>query len=189
MNKLQEQELHELDEMQAEQDNGFIIDDLSGLTWTMRKMRALQAKIKEVQDIASAEITQIEAWAKQETKQYQDDLNFFSHKISEYHARVLAEDPRAKSIKTPYGTAKSVTSKAALEKVDEQALIEYAKANDVPVVDIVTTEKLKWAELKKTLTVIEHDGEQVVVDSDGQIVPGVTVKPTTTTFKVEVKDV
>lgn len=188
MNQLQEQQLHEINKMEQEERGGFIIDDLSGLTWTMRKMRALQAKIKEVQDIATAEIAPIEGWAKQETKQYQEDMDFFAHKISEYHRLVLAEDPRAKSIKTPYGVAKSTASKAAPEKVDETALIAYAKENDVPVVEVVTTEKLKWAELKKTLKVVERAGEQVVIDADGQIVPGVVVKPETVTFKVEVSD-
>lgn len=189
MNKLQEQQLQELNEMQTEQRDGFVIDDLSGLTWTMRTMSALQAKIKEVEDIAAVEIARFEAWAKEETKRYQADLDHLSYKVRDYHARVLTNDPHAKSIKTAYGVVKSRFSDAAPEKVDEQALIAYAKANDVPVVEVVETEKLKWAELKKQLTVVEHEGELVVVDSNGEVVPGVTAKPATTKFTVEVKDV
>ncbi|MGN7478998.1 host-nuclease inhibitor Gam family protein [Solibacillus silvestris] len=188
MNKLQEQELFELEEQHQQERKVFVITDLNGLNWAFRKMSAIQAKLNEVKQLADAERERIADWEKKESAAYQDDLAFFSHKISEYHASVLANDPKAKSIKTPYGVAKSTTSKAQPEKADEQALIEYAKTNELDFVEVETKEKLKWAELKKTLRVVESDGELIVVDADGQVVPGVAVKPETVSFKVEVSD-
>ena len=187
MNQLQEYELHEL-EQQQEQQQTIVITDLDGLNWAFRKMNALQAKINDVKALADAERLRITNYEKQETEKYRFDLERFEHQVKEFHASVLAQDPKAKSIKTPYGVAKSTTSKAAPEKVDEAALIEYAKTNDLAFVEVETKEKLKWAELKKTLQVVESDGTQVVIDADGQVVPGVTVKPETVSFKVEVSD-
>lgn len=188
MNKLQEQELFELEEQQQEERKVFVITDLNGLNWAFRKMSAIQAKMNEVKQLAQAERDRINAWEKEECKSFESDLAFFGHKITEYHASVLAQDPKAKSIKTPYGVAKSITSKAAPEKADESALIEYSKTNELAFVEVKTTETLKWAELKKTLSVVESNGAYVVIDENGQVVPGVTVKPETVSFKVEVAD-
>lgn len=188
MNQLHAYELNELEQEQTERQQ-FVITDLNGLNWAFRKMAAIQAKVNEVKALADAERERINEWEKEECEGYESDLTFFQHKISEYHAQMLAQDPKNnKSIKTPYGVAKSITSKAAPEKVDEQALVEYAKVNDIPVVEVEIKEKLKWAELKKTLSVIEHNGELVVIDENGEIVPGVKAKPETTTFKVEVSE-
>lgn len=188
MNKLQEQELFELEEQQQEERKVFVITDLNGLNWAFRKMSAIQAKQNEVKQLAQAERLRIDAWEKKECAAFESDLAFFTQKITEYHASVLAQDPKAKSIKTPYGVAKSTTSKAAPEKVDEAALIEYVKTNELTFVEVETKEKLLWGELKKTLKVVESDGVLKVVDADGQVVPGVFVKPETVSFKVEVSE-
>ncbi len=104
--------------------------------------------------------------------------------IADYHAKVLAEDPKKKTLSTPYGKSKSTTSKAQPDKVDESQLLQFVEENELPFVE--TVKKLKWGDLKKTLQVVEKDGEQIVIDENGQEVPGVTVKPQTTTFKVEI---
>lgn len=187
MNQLQEFELNEL-EQQGEQQQTIVITNLDGLNWAFRKMNALQAKINDVKALADAERLRIANYEKQETEKYRADLEHFEHHVKEFHASVLAQDPKAKSIKTPYGVAKSTTSNVAPEKVDEQALIEYAKTNELAFVEVEVKEKLKWAELKKTLKVVESDGAHVVIDAEGQVVPGVSVKPKTVTFKVEVAD-
>lgn len=190
MNQLQMQELEELQVTHDEQQERpqFIITDLNGLNWAFRKMSAITAKMNEVKSLAKAERERIDTWEQKECAGYESDLEYFTQQISQYHASVLKKDPKAKSIKTPYGVAKSTTTKPTPEKTDEKALVEYAKANDVPVVEEVVTEKLKWAELKKMLSVVEMNGEQVVIDENGQVVPGVVAKPATTTFKVEVHE-
>nr|MDK7659309.1 hypothetical protein [Bacillus subtilis] len=47
-------------------------------------------------------------------------------------------------------------------------------------------ESVAWGDLKKTLTVTELEGKTIVIDSNGQAVPGVEVQPETVSFKVEV---
>ena len=47
-------------------------------------------------------------------------------------------------------------------------------------------ESVSWGDLKKTLAVTELEGKPIVIDSNGQAVPGVEVQPETVSFKVEV---
>lgn len=188
MNKLQELELQEIEGMQEEERKHFVIVDMNGLNWAFRKMAAIKAKMNEVQALAEAERDRINEWEKKECEPLQGHMDFLGYKVQEYHEKVLSEDSKAKSIKTPYGIVKSTTSKPQPEKVDDSVLIRYAKENGLQVVETVFDEKLKWSELKKTLSVQEFNGEMVVVDENGQVVPGVKVKPQTTTFKVEVNE-
>lgn len=188
MNNLQEYGLFELEEQPQEERPVYVIKDLSGLDWAFGEMHKLQKKIKEIKQVAQAGRDRYDKWEKQECAKYEIDLASLTHRITEYHASVLVTDPKEKTIKTAFGTVKSRKSEAAPEKVDEAALIEYAKTNELAFVEIETKEKLKWAELKKTLSVVESDGELIVIDADGQVVPGVAAKPETVSFKVEVAD-
>lgn len=187
MNELQRMELEELSQ-ENEHKQQFVIKDLQGLNWAFRKMNALQAAIKDVKQLADAERERIARYEKSEMDKYSGDLSFFEQKIKEYHENELLRDHKVKSIKTPYGTVKSTTIKATPDKTNEQALIDYVKRNELAFVEKETKVKLLWGELKKTLHVVEIEGLQMVVDSNGEIVPGVIVKPETTTFKVEVGD-
>lgn len=187
MNNLQELELLEVENMQEEQKNVFVIKDINGLNWVLRKIGAINAKLKEIKSLADSERQRIDEWEKKESADLKNDISFFEHKVFEYHMQVLQENPKEKSISTPYGKVKSTTRSAQPEKADESSIFDYVEQNELSFVDVQTVKKLNWAELKKTLTVVEKEnGEQVVIDSNGQLVPGVSVKPSETTFKVEV---
>jgi tRNA G10 N-methylase Trm11 len=188
MNRLQEIELYELNELQPEDKQLFVIKDLNGLNWVLRKMNAANAKLNEIKSLAEAERERINTWEQKESASLVSEISFFEQKVIEYHAHVLTIDSEQKSIVTPYGKVRSITNEAQPQKVDDEAIFDYVVMNELPFVEVNTTRKLRWAELKKTLKVIQQGDEQVVVDQDGQVVPGVTVKPRTTTFKVEVAD-
>ncbi|MGO0742483.1 host-nuclease inhibitor Gam family protein, partial [Bacillus licheniformis] len=47
-------------------------------------------------------------------------------------------------------------------------------------------EDVKWGDLKKSLSIKEVGGKKVVVDENGQAVPGIEIEPASTSFKVEV---
>lgn len=188
MNRLQEIELYELNEMQPQEKQIFVIKDMDGLNWVLRKINAANAKLNEIKSLAVAERERINAWEKKESAGLMNDITFFEQKIFEYHSHVLANDPKQKSIVTPYGRVQSTTNEAQPERLDDEAIFNYVVANQLPYVEVNTSRKLQWGELKKTLNVVQQGDEQIVVDSNGQVVPGVTVKPRTTTFKVEVAD-
>lgn len=184
MNKLQEVELEEIDSDESEFQK-FEITDIDSLNWAFRKLSALKSKQKETKQLAEKERLRITSWEQSELAAVRSSIEFFETMAAQYHMKQLEEDPKSKTISTPYGKVKSTTSKAQPDKQDEAKLLAFAKENKLSFIKV--TEEIKWGDLKKTLQVVELNGQQVVVDESGQVVPGATVKPQTTTFKVEIE--
>lgn len=184
MNKLQEIELDEMDSVETEF-NKFEINDIDSLNWAFRKLSALKSKEKETKQLAEKECMRISSWEQSELSTVKSSIEFFETMVTQYHMKQLDEDPKAKTISTPYGKAKSTTSKAQPDKQDEDQLLAFVEENKLPFVE--TKKSLKWGDLKKTLQIVEKDGQQIVIDENGQVVPGASVKPQTTTFKVEIE--
>lgn len=150
----------------------FRVEDDRQATWAMRKARKAAQRIREVDAIAAEEIERIQAWAVKERKRPEQDLNFFSGLLTDYALRVRAEDPKRKSVVTPYGTVQT-RSKAIGWEVDEDTFLAWAKTNRPDLVK--TTEKPLLAEAKKALTADEND--LLVTTPEGEIVPGITLTP------------
>lgn len=185
MNALQQIELMEVEEMEYSdlQDTRFEITDLNSLNWAFRKLSALKSKEKEIKQVANVERDRIADWEKGELTSIHNSVSFFEGLVTAYHAKQLAEDPKAKTISTPYGKAKSRKSSESPEKENEEAILQYVIENEM---EEYIKNSVKWADLKKSLKIVEISGEKVVVDENGQLVPGVTVKPESISFSVEV---
>lgn len=182
MNQLQAHELENWDG-QADQEEAkqrFQITGMDSLNWAFRKLSALKAKETEIINLAKAEKERIGHWEATEKASLNNDIQFFEMLINEYHAGVLKEDPKAKTLSTPYGKSKSRKSKAQPDKANEATILEYIEENKMTEYIKPT---LKWADFKKSLTIV---GDKVV-DENGQIVPGVAIKPEDITYKVEVE--
>ena len=165
-----------------EEKTPFEITDISSLTWVMREILSpLKSKIAQVKSLQAAENIRIEKWAEEETRSALNDVAYWEQRISDYHLELLRTDPKQKTLSTPYGKSKTVTSKAQPDKADEDKLLAYAKENELT--DFIKVEEsIRWGDLKKTLKV---SGENVV-DANGEIVEGAKVKPQTVTCKVEI---
>jgi hypothetical protein len=189
MNPLQKEELQfvqtflEDEEHEESTKQMFKVTDLNSLNWTFRKMAALKEKEKEIKQLAQKEKDRIEWWERSELSNVTQSLDFFQALISEYHASVLEENPKAKTLSTPYGKTKARKSKEAAEKVNEDVILQHVIESGMD--DYLKT-SLKWGDFKKELKIVEISGEKVIVDGNGQLVPGVTVKPENITFSVEV---
>lgn len=183
MNALQQNELLEIDEIESQEQTQFEITDLDSLNWAFRKLSALKSKEKEIKQLANVERDRIAQWEKSELSTIENSTSFFESLIQQYHAKQLAEDPKAKTISTPYGKSKTRKSKEAPEKANEDELLEYVLENEM--LDFIKN-SVKWSDFKKTLKIVEISGEKVVVDETGQIVKGVSVKPETISYSVEV---
>ncbi|MEK5390179.1 host-nuclease inhibitor Gam family protein [Margalitia sp. FSL K6-0131] len=189
MNQLQVAELEDLGvevttvEEQEELKQRFQITNIESLNWAFRKVSALQSKAKEIETLAAAEKQRIDQWAVSELKPIENSLDFFKQLITEYHSKQLEVDPKAKTISTPYGKSKTRKTSAQPEKANEEDILQYVFENNL---DEFVKSSVKWVDLKKTLKIVEISGEKVVVDENGQIVPGVTVKPESISYSVEV---
>lgn len=182
MNILQEAELFVAEDIQTEESK-FVITDLNSLNWAFRKLSALKEKENEIKALADAERERIANWERIELSTVNNSLEFFESLISQYHAQQLQADPKAKTISTPYGKSKSRATKAQPDKADEKAILKHVIDNQM---EEYIKPSLKWADLKKSLKIVEANGVQYVLDENGQTVPGVIVKPDTITYSVEV---
>ncbi|TYS14301.1 hypothetical protein FZC78_19305 [Rossellomorea vietnamensis] len=186
MNQLQQNEL--VDEQYIEEVESspqrFEITDIDSLNWAFRKMSALKAKEKEIQRLADSERDRISSWEHKETAPIKSSLEHFETLIAQYHAKQLQEDPKAKTISTPYGKSKTRKSKETPEKQNEDQLLQHVMESELFE---YVKQSLKWGDFKKNLKIVEIAGDKVVVDDTGQIVPGVYVKPESVSYSVEVE--
>lgn len=185
INSLQQIELMEVEDIEsfASQDNKFEITDINSLNWVFRKLSALKSKEKEIKQLADLERDRIDQWENSEMAPINNSLHFFESLIAVYHAKQIADDPKAKTISTPYGKSKTRKSSETPEKANEEEILQYVIENEM---DDYIKNSVKWSELKKSLRIAEISGEKVVIDENGQLVPGVTVKPESISYSVEV---
>jgi sulfur carrier protein ThiS len=184
VNALQALELFEVEDIGAiPEETNLEIVDINSLNWAFRKAAALKAKEKEIKQLADAERERIADWERGELSTIKSNIQFFESLVSVFHAKQLAVDPKAKTLTTPYGKSKSRKSSEQPEKANEEMILQYVIENEL---DEFIKNSVKWAELKKSLKIVDISGEKVVVSEDGQIVPGITVKPESITFSMEV---
>jgi len=185
MNALQKFELMEVEDIESLEstENKFEITDLDSLNWVFRKLAALKTKEKEIKQLANVERDRISQWEQGELSSITNSTSFFEALIQKYHSGKLAEDPKAKTISTPYGKSKTRASKEVVEKADEDKLLNYVLENGL---DEFVKQSVKWADVKKTFKIVDISGEKVVLDDNGQIVPGVSVKLASVSYSVEV---
>ncbi|GMA64727.1 host-nuclease inhibitor Gam family protein [Alicyclobacillus fastidiosus] len=187
MNPLQLQEMAEFEERREEM-AGFRVHDISSADWCMRKLAANQAKRKEYESYVQSEIERLQTWLKNECESLDRDAEFFTAHLTAWHKQLLENDPKHnKSVKLPHGVLKSRTVKSEPSKLDEKAILEHLKSNgEEAFVKVVET--VDWGEYKKTLSLVDIDGQPAVVDGNGEIVPGVAIKVGGTKFSVEVAE-
>lgn len=158
MNMLLKNDLQEVKEE-------FRVTDLQGATWALRKLRALNEKIEEINATAVEEISRINEWAEKEVKSLNDDKEYFEGLLSAYYVEERVKDKKFK-LSTPYG---KVTSRKTTKYIyeDEQAIMDYCNTNEIDVIRV--KEELDKTAFKKLC----KDG---VNQETGEVVPGVRVE-------------
>lgn len=161
MNMLLQNDLQEIKELREE----FKVTDLQSATWVLRKLRAVNEKMNEINTVLAEQIASINEWAEKEVKSLNDDKEYFEGLLSAYYIEERSKDKKFK-LSTPYGKVTSrKTSKYIYE--DEQAIMDYCYTNEIDAIRVKT-------ELDKTaLKKLCKDGVNQVT---GEIVPGVRVE-------------
>ena len=162
---------------------GFQITDLSAATWAMKKVARIRARQAEIHAAACAEIDRLKAWDAAEQHRLDSEAAFFVEHLIDYHRRLIAEDPKAKTIRLPHGELRCRAQQPEWTK-DEIQLLAWAQATD-PVAFVQIKETAKWAEIKKR-GVLQPDGSLVYVET-GEVIPGVTAIERPPKFTVEVE--
>jgi Bacteriophage Mu Gam like protein len=183
MNELQKVELLEVENTEQSEKESFRITNIESLNWVFRKLAALSAKEKDVKQLADAERERINDWENRELVALHSDKNYFESLVSAYHAKQLEENPKAKTLSTPFGKSKSRATKEQPKAVDKDKLLQHVK--ETGMTEFIK-EEVKWGDFKKILHIHEVDGKPVAIDESGTIVEGVEIEPASLTFKVEV---
>lgn len=154
----------------------FSIENDEQLKWAFQMMEEKRKEIRAKKDM----IQQATDYYESQIKDLRQDIDFFKGLAMQYAEEQADEDPNWQFKESPYGRIIRKNEKIDLVVSDEQALINRLK--DTEFVEHVEEDKLKWGDLKKTLST--PDGEHVVND-DGELVDDVTVvtKPSVLVLK------
>ncbi len=159
----------------------FFINDESSAEWAARKLSRAQARLTEINDLASEQIHRINDWADDVRKDPDRDVEFFTSLLTDWLRKVRQDNPDTKSIKLPSATIKSRAGRTTVEVADEQAFIEWALLNDEWLVTTKrTANKRALGECPAT------DDGHIVHEDTGEAIPGVGVVHGQTSYTVEV---
>lgn len=144
--------------------DSFKINNLEGATWAFRKLRAIEAKVTELKEVAQEEINRINEWLSKEVKSLEDDKAYFEGLLTAYYMNEKANDKKFK-LSTPYG--KVSCRKVKKWSYDEEAVKEYLKSENLPFLKV--KEEVDKAELKKAF----KDGLNT---ESGEYIPGIVIE-------------
>lgn len=200
MNKLQELELEDLEEiMQDAEDTEKFTDykykilDLDGAVRAFKKLNAIEAKIKDIERIAQEErepyelmISKINDWKDQEIKSFDRSINFFNFLLEQYYREQRELDPKFK-LSTPYGKVSSRKQQPKWE-YDEKQLLPYLEHYSPELIRI--KKEVNKVDFKNSVNegkgfVLIGDGK-IAHAGTGEILEGITVteQPDSITIKV-----
>lgn len=159
-----------------EEKERFSIENDDQLKWAFQMMEEKRKEIRAKKDMIQQAIDYYEG----QIKDLRKDIDYFKGLAMQYAEEQADEDPNWSFKESPYGRIIRKKEKTDLVVSDEQALINHLKGTEF--VEHVEEDKLKWGDLKKTLST--PDGEHVVND-DGELVDDVTVvtKPSVLVMK------
>lgn len=159
-----------------EEKERFSIENDDQLKWVFQMMEEKRKEIRAKKDM----IQQATDYYESQIKDLRKDINSLKDMAMQYAEEQADEDPNWSFKESPYGRIIRKNEKIDLVVSDERELINHLKGTEF--VEHVEEEKLKWGDLKKTLST--PDGEHVVND-DGELVDGVTVvtKPSVLVMK------
>lgn len=177
LHAFQQMEIDEIEELafqssEVEIKERFKIHDLDSLNWALRKKAALDAQLKEKQDLANKELERINSWINEESQKIKQSQEFLELLIKEYAGEERKKNPKWKA-STPYGKV-SFRKQQAEWIVNEEEAIPYLECNEIPLIKI--EKKIMKAELKKLpygLTI--NDDGKVYNKLTGEEVPGIRV--------------
>lgn len=166
-----------------EQRGQFIIDDDQKANWALRKIRQLQEKRVANIELAENEIERINTWLKEVNGDLEQSIDYFTGLLEGYHRQVLEQDPKAKTIKLPYGKLKMRAQQPEFIRDNDKLLAWLESKGTIGKAYIKITKSPHWGKLKERLRIA---GDRMVDPETGEVVPGVEVVERGPKFSVEV---
>lgn len=172
-----EQELEAaMETADQETPSSWAIRDRNTAFWAMRKMATLTRQLQMLQQERDAEVQRVERWLEREAKPIRQRMGFLQHHLEMYHRQVLAEDPKQKTMRTPWGALQLRQSPPEWQYQDE-VLVGWLQEH-APALLRVRQEAERTA-LKGQVQLVPGDtpGEWTAVLAEtGEVVPGLLVR-------------
>ena len=169
------------DEITEEENQQFKVIDLDSSNWVFRKLAIIKTKEDEINELAKKEIERINKWKEEELKKTENNKSYLEGLLVEYFITQRQVDPKFK-LSTPFGKVTSRKQQPSYE-YDTEKFIEWAEENEH--IDLIRIKK--EVDKKATKEAFKVNGNQLVDETTGLIVEGVTVseRPDSVTIKVE----
>ena len=112
----------------GEDDRHWHIADKGAAFWAVRQIAKARAAMAENQRVREAEVARIDRWLDRENEPLRRTIAFFEAHLEAYHRQVLEQDPKVKTIRTPYGSLQLRAQQPEMVYEDE-SLLAWLKAN------------------------------------------------------------
>jgi hypothetical protein len=160
-------------------DDTFQITDDRKADWAIEKVLEKNAERDRLLAIADAKIKEIQAMKAEITEKVSKETSYLTSLLFGYFQTITPKQTKTQST-YPLLTGKLVLKKQNPEFVrDEKEMLPWVENNAPEMVKV--KKEVAWGELKKLTTV---DGENVVLESTGEVIPGVKAVARDDVFEV-----
>lgn len=163
------EEIKSIENIKEEDKSKFKVTDTNSANWVFRKLKAIDKKIAETNDLFESEKMRIESWRDKQNKAHANNREFLLGLITAYVIEEKNKNPEFK-LSTPYGSA-YVKKSPDKWTYDEVELKKWLKDNKPEF--IVTVENVDKKGLKEHYKTIA--GGKVIDLDTGLIVDGIEV--------------
>jgi phage host-nuclease inhibitor protein Gam len=149
----------------------FRVDDDSKADWAMRKLASIRRKQSENQAIHDREAQRVSEWLQRVNTALEREAEWFELNLRPYALQQRSEG--RKSVVLPHGTIKTTAGRPKFEIANESEFIIWAEKNEP---DLIRVKK----EIDKKALHALNQQDDVVISTQGEIVPDVKVLPAET---------
>lgn len=161
----------------------FRIETKDQANWALRKIAAIERERTEAKASAQLETVRIQEWVAGEEKQADQAREYLDYLLEDYHRRLLAENPKAKTIRLIHGELQLRAQQPEFIR-DEKSLLTWADKNRPEFVK--RAPKLEWGELKK---VLKFEKGKAIDPVSGEVVTAITVLERPAKFNIKLTGV
>lgn len=154
--------------------------------WQLRRLARLRRRMAENEALAAARVALARKWLAEENGKLERHAAFFEQSLAAFHAHLLEQDAKRKTVSLPAGTLKARKHPDRVDLIDVETFIPWALEHRPDLVRI-KPEPMK-AEIKRLLSVGPAAGDYglaLVDPTTGMEAPGVVLIEGETTFTAD----
>lgn len=167
----------------------YTVTGLADADYCGRRYRQAQAAAGDITALATFRKAEIDEWATRARKRHDDTAAFFAGRLEHFHRLERERDVKHnKSVSLPCGVElRSQAGKLSVVVDDEKAAIVWLEQNAAsvvvypePRVDKTAAAAMFGGKAKASA----DPGDNPAVTADGEVVPGITIRRSDTTFSI-----